>query len=85
MKLKIPSEDEIFNVDPTRFALVSPLTKGRILLHKLQARVHGCYFNKFDKKQKPPKSEAFVLVSGEPQFIRLCLLKPLYQAHKFCQ
>ena len=51
-------------VDPTGFAPVSLLVKGRILLHKLQAQVHGYYFNKFDKKQKPPKSEAFVLTSS---------------------
>ncbi len=65
-KLKIPSEDRIFNMDPTGFAPVSLLVKGRILLHKLQARVHKCYSNKFNKKQKPPKSEAFVLTSSGP-------------------
>ena len=32
--------NRIFNVDPTRFALVSLRVKSRILLNKLQARVH---------------------------------------------
>lgn len=65
-KIKIPSEDRIFNVDPTGLAPVSLLVKGRILLHKLQAQVHKSHFNKFNKKQKPPKSEEFVLTSSGP-------------------
>ena len=30
----------VFCMDPTRFALVSLRVDGRILLHKLQARIH---------------------------------------------
>ena len=59
-KLKIPSEDRTFSVDPTRFALVSLLVKGRILLHKLQARAHKPILSDFKNKTKTPKMEAFV-------------------------
>jgi len=52
-KLKIPSEDRTFSVDPTRFALVSLLVKGRILLHKP-------ILSDFKNKTKTPKMEAFV-------------------------
>ena len=37
-KLKIPSEDRTFNVDPTGLTPVSPFVKDGILLHKLQAQ-----------------------------------------------
>ena len=39
-KLKTPSEDRIFNVDPTGLTPVSPVVKNGILLHKLRAQVH---------------------------------------------
>ena len=64
-KLKIPSEDRIFTMDPTRFALVSLLVKGRILLHKLQARVHNSILSDFWHKTKTPKNGGLCLTSSE--------------------
>lgn len=55
-KLKTPSKDRIFNMDPTGLAPASLLAKGRILLHKLQARVHVLHDN---KKRKGPQVSPF--------------------------
>lgn len=46
IKIKTIQADSFYYVDPTRFALVSPRVKSRILLHKLRARVHGNSINK---------------------------------------
>ncbi len=64
-KIKIPSEDRIFNVDPTGFAPVSSLAKGRILLHKLRARIHILILTDLKIKQKPLKFRGLCLASGE--------------------
>ncbi len=37
-KIKTIQADSFYNVDPTGFTPVSPLVKGRILLHKLRAQ-----------------------------------------------
>lgn len=63
-KIKTIIEDSFCYVDQTGFAPVSPLTKGRILLHKLQARPTNAILTNLVKNKNPRKSEAFVLVSG---------------------
>jgi len=85
-KLKIPSEDRIFSVDPTRFALVLLLTKGSILLHEIRARIHGVNAIRFRIKTKA--SENRRLMFGKQRAhnsYELCPLAPLYQTHKSCQ
>ena len=54
---------EFFVVDPRRFALLSPLAKGRILLDKLRARVHGGTLAKYIKQIKP-REGLYLLASG---------------------
>jgi len=49
------------DVDPAGVAPASPLTKGRILLHKLQAQVHKTIVSDLPYQTKiPEKSETFV-------------------------
>ena len=81
-KLKIPSEDRTFNMDPTGFKPASPLAKGSILSHKLQARVHI----KDIKTKKALLQGLPLLASGETcKSMQFCPLALLYQTHKSCQ
>lgn len=63
---KSPSEERFFSVDPARLALALLLVKGRILLHKLQARIHGFDFSMLKIKNKIPAKRRLYLTSSEP-------------------
>src|SRR3990167_4496287 len=66
IQLKNPSnEDRFSSVDPTGLAPVSLLVKGRILLHKLQARIHRLNFIRFLIKTKTPEIGGLCLTSSE--------------------
>ena len=53
-------------MDPTRFALVSLRVDGRILLHKLRARIHAA---KLSKRKRARKSEFFFRHAGKSAII----------------
>ena len=76
-KIKIPSEDRSFNMDPTGLAPASLLAKGRILLHKLQARVHDSHDN---KKRKDSQVSPF-----SPQVDLACKIGAIYPLQKWYQ
>lgn len=59
------NKERLFSVDPARFALASLLTKGRILLHKLQARIHALIFYHNLIKNKVPAEQRPYLVSSK--------------------
>jgi len=61
-KIKTPSEDRIFNVDPTGLTPVSPVVKNGILLHKLRAQGPQKYF----KTKRALLQELSLLTTGMP-------------------
>ena len=63
---KSPVGERLFSVDPTGFAPVSLLVKGRILLHKLQARIHDYNFNINNGNKKSPLSRTSSVTSSKP-------------------
>lgn len=71
---KLLLKEKLFGVDPTGFAPVSPLAKGRILLHKIRARVHGLSI-----KQKKPSGKRTSFVSKwETRTLRILPMFKLY-------
>jgi len=57
-KLKIPSEDRSFSVDPTGLAPVSLCVENNMLLYTLRARVHDDY-----RKAKRTLLQGFFLLT----------------------